>query len=342
MSFSESFKTHLTKTWWHLPLSREHKEWVKTLIFNLFPFLFRKSRVYNNWREARIFSNHTYGIISALDTDRFLKKVNPEFVEKFIPEAIRKEPITTIALIIHAFHFDVFQEITDYLNIDNEVKFRLYVTSPDYLTEKITGFLESRHFKFDFLPVENRGRDILSFLTIAPQALNDGHQVILKIHTKKSNHRRSGELWRKDLFYNLLREPALKNALRIFNTDHTVGLIGAPGHIVPMNLYYGANARMVETLSRAMGIHPSQLTNLNFPAGSMFYARKQALIPLLNLGLTSVDFEEETMQKDGTLAHAIERAFAVSSFAAGLKLVDTAYNTKRKNIDITKDHPFTH
>ena len=73
----------------------------------------------------------------------------------------------------------------------------------------------------------------------------------------------------------------------------------------------------------------------------MFYIRKQALFPLLNLNLKSIDFEEETGQLDGTLAHSVERAFAISTFASGFKLVDTSFDPEDPRTQITKDHPFT-
>lgn len=339
-SIHEFIKTCLINAWWHIPLSRENKEMIKTIIFRSFPFIFTKSRAYQNWREAVIFAKSPDSILRGSVQETLFNKINSESEKKHQPGPVSKEPVNSLAIIIHAFHFDIFQEINDYIKYINAVKFRLYVTSPDYLSEKITGFLENDHYDFKFLPVENRGRDILPFLKIVPQAFSDGYQVILKIHTKKSNHRQSGELWRKDLYNKLLKESIIKRAIQIFNTDPSIGLIGAPGHFVPMNLYYGANARMVEKLSEAMGIELPQLTNLNFSAGSMFYIRKPALMPLLNLGLTPNDFEEEIGQKDGTLAHSVERAFALSVFAANLKQVVTTYNSG-ESLKVTKDHPFT-
>ena len=332
-----------TKAWWHLPLSREQKEVVKSLIFSTLPFIFRNSRVYDNWKESRKWTGIELPQTGLDQDERFNRpKSVSASVAKYQPEPISNESITAIAIIIHAFHFDIFLEIMEYLKDNHSSKFKLYITSPENLSDKITGFLENNLFDYKYLPVENRGRDILPFLKMIPLAFGDGHQVILKIHTKKSNHRRTGELWRNDLFKKLLREPAIKQALEIFNTDHAVGLIGASGHIVPMNLYYGANAKLVENLSTALGVASSQLSNLNFAAGSMFFARRQALIPLLNLELTALNFEEENGQKDGTMAHAVERAFAVSTFAANLMLADTAHDPRKKNLTITQNHPFTH
>ena len=333
----------ITLAWWHLPLSRENKERLKSFIFVIFPIIFRNSMVYRNWKNARIFSKQ-YSIPLTPKPDGSLAEINP-FLQsnlKFQPEPISSEPISSISIVIHAFHFDVFKEILKYLKNIQRVPFKIFVTSPSNITNKINTLLEYNSLEYHSISVENRGRDILPFLEMIPQVFNEGYQVILKIHTKKSNHRLTGELWRDDLYNKLLTNTAITQALRIFNKDHTVGLVGVPGHIVPMNLYYGANARRIEQLSEAMGVEISQLINLNFSAGSMFFIRKQALLPLVELNLTPGYFENESGQKDGTMAHAIERAFAVTTHAAKLKLVNITYDDQLQRLHITKDHPFTH
>ncbi len=50
----------------------------------------------------------------------------------------------------------------------------------------------------------------------------------------------------------------------------------------------------------------------------MFMARTKALEPLMDLKLG--DFEIEAGQKDGTLAHVLERVMALSVKAAGMKI----------------------
>jgi len=333
----------ITWAWWHLPLSRENKEKLKSFLFTVFPFIFQKSRAYRNWQEARIFSKQQFATMDKNQAG-MIKEANSFSTSdmKYQPELIPEEPISELAIVIHAFHLDVFKEILDYLKKIEGVPFKIFVTSPANITKTINTLLATNSFEYNSIPVENRGRDILPFLKMLPYVVNDGYQVILKIHTKKSDHRRTGQLWRNDLYNKLLKKTAIARAIQIFNTDLSIGLIGAHGHIVPMHLYYGANANRVERMCTAMGVESSQLTNLNFPAGSMFFARKQALIPILNLNINPGDFEDEKGQKDGTMAHAMERAFSVSTYAAHLKLVDMTFNTQQPNPIISKDHHFTH
>lgn len=335
--------TCITWCWWHLPLSRERKELVKTIVFRSFPFIFRNSKVYQNWNEARVWTMTADSRHPGKNNDP-VQEVRQKNVadERFLHEPIKNEPIAALAIVIHAFHLEIFKEIMEYLKNEQEIKVVLYVTCPESILEKIDELLSNSTFEYKSMPVENRGRDILPFLEILPQVFMDGYEVILKIHTKKSDYRMTGALWRNDLFKKLLKKSAIKQALKIFNSDCMVGMVGAPGHMVPMNLYYGANAKKTEMLAIAMGVVASRLHDLIFPAGSMFYARKQALLPLLNLGLESKDFEEELGQKDGTLAHAVERAFAVSAAAANLTSVDMSYDPQKQSLTITKNHPFTH
>ena len=201
--------------------------------------------------------------------------------------------------------------------------------------------LKDLPYEHYYLPVENRGRDILPFLRIMPIVIEEGNHIILKIHTKHSGHLMKGISWRNDIYQKLLTVNAMRSILRIFNASSNIGIIGPVGHIVPLNLYYGENTEKLITISQALGIMPNQLYKINFVAGTMFYARVEALIPLINLNLQSENFEKELGQLDGTLAHCIERVFAISSVAAGLKIVDSEYCPEGKNIKITKDHKFT-
>ncbi len=143
------------------------------------------------------------------------------------------------------------------------------------------------------------------------------------------------------MYDKLLKPVNAKMILEVFEKNPEVGLLGPSGHIVPMGLYYGSNARAIGYLAYRLGLETQTLRELNFVAGSMFYIRPQALQPLLDLKPGDDLFEEEQGQHDGTMAHAVERIFAVSNHVAGFMLADTTAAPGRVGYKETKDHRFT-
>jgi lipopolysaccharide biosynthesis protein len=62
---------------------------------------------------------------------------------------------------------------------------------------------------------------------------------------------------------------------------------------------------------------------LDFPVGTMFWARSSALAPLLELGLTWDSYPKEPAPIDGTVLHAIERLLPSVVQHAGFRYATT-------------------
>jgi lipopolysaccharide biosynthesis protein len=97
----------------------------------------------------------------------------------------------------------------------------------------------------------------------------------------------------------------------------------APLHFHAVNISdpMAGNYDDVRSLAARMGLDIPRTAPLDFPAGSMFWARTATLRPLLDTGIQLSEFPEEAGQVDGTLAHAVERLYFVSCEAAGLHWV---------------------
>ncbi len=224
-----------------------------------------------------------------------------------------------LAIVIHAFYPDLFQELADSFDAF-QMDFKVFVSAPTAKIEEIKEILKLKSYHYEIIEVENRGRDIAPFLKIMPQVINEQFPFVLKLHTKKSDHVHYGEKWRQDTYDYLVDPEQLQQRVNYLCDHPDIGLMGPPNYVIPMHTFWNINGTRVRQLATRMGVKTIYVNKDAFIAGTMFLARTAALEPLVNLGLTLNDFETEQGQQDGTMAHAVERAFTYSAKAAGLKI----------------------
>jgi lipopolysaccharide biosynthesis protein len=164
----------------------------------------------------------------------------------------------------------------------------------------------------------NRGRDIAPFMKLLNGGQLDGYDGVLKLHTKRSPHLRTGSL-RRRLFFTLLAGNVrqIRQVVTLFS-DPTVGMVGWGWSFRNKPSWWMANESQVNELALRMSPPPPAVPG--FFEGSMFWVRPQALAPLRTAALSANDFEVEDGQLDGCLHHAIERMFTLSAWAAGYKV----------------------
>jgi lipopolysaccharide biosynthesis protein len=175
--------------------------------------------------------------------------------------------------------------------------------------------------KTTIIIVENRGRDIAPRLITFADEIK-GCDLILFLHGKKSAHSLKLSGWSSYLYDALLGCPsAVRSIVNAFEHAENLGII-APQHFFQIDkVDWGGNGKDALALLDRMIPAPFLLNDLDFPSGSMFWARPQALKPLLDLNLMISEFPLETGKIDGTLAHAIERLFFISCEIANLQWI---------------------
>lgn len=174
----------------------------------------------------------------------------------------------------------------------------------------------------------NRGRDIAPKLIGFADAYAR-YDLVLHLHSKVSDHAHFLAPWRSYLFETLLGSPeTVRSILDAFNRLPDLGMV-APQHFEAIRRWIGWNGNFdgAKALAARMGVKLAADRALDFPSGSMFWARPAALKPLLDLNLAFDDFPAEDRQLDHTLAHVIERLYFYACERSGhswLKIADPA------------------
>lgn len=265
---------------------------------------------WNEWAEGAVLEpdlRYGYGYLSA--TRNCLKRFDPSVEEG-----------CNAQVVVHAWHLDALEEILDQLE-KCKLGAKVIFTTTDQLSKAVNSMAQRRALSYEIAIHPNRGRDILPFLKVAAQLASEGVRWVLKLHTKKSHHLKDGDSWRREMVGNLLPHGRIDLLREKLREDETVGLVAPDGHLLNVTEYMGANHGPVAWLAAQIGALPSHDSGAAFPSGSMFWARLDALGPLLSSGLVAGDFEEEAEQLDGTLAHGVERLFGMSARQAGYSVI---------------------
>lgn len=235
------------------------------------------------------------------------------------------EPAQPPLIFVHVHYPDIWEEMAREIAQAFERPFGLVLTHGGSapLSPPQTPHLAY----YQEIVVENRGRDVLPFLT-ALRADLPPYEIGLKLHTKRSPHRDDGAEWRRFVTGSLLaRRPGSAangegpgtdgpgadgpGAWALLCDEPALGLIAPEGHLLPLRGRLALNERPMKSMLATLDLDTSvaALEAGRFAASTMFWFRAEALAPFRSPALDGL-FEAESSQLDGTAAHAAERLFA--------------------------------
>ena len=282
--------------------------WISWLYQN-FGFIFKGFPHYENWQK-----NHKNSFFQ-IQRKSFLLNLDDV------------QPASTvkgrIAIHIHIYYLDVVREFASLLK-NMPFPYDLFISSHskeiidmcEYLYKDLPNL-----GKINLKQVENRGRNFAPlFCAFGEQLIH--YDYIAHLHSKKSLYNKGAtQGWREYLSDTLLgNEQQIRKIFRLLQNDELFGIVYPQNyHLLP----YWANTWLAnEALGRfwgsRLGIDNLPRGYFDYPAGSMFWAKVDALEPLFKAGITLDDFPEEAGQTDGTLAHALERLLVLCSLKQGL------------------------
>lgn len=239
-----------------------------------------------------------------------------------------------VAVMIHAFYPDVLPELLRSLRpLSRRAVFLVSVTDHRQV-ERVDQMLTSalgRDMSTIVRVVPNRGRNFGPLVSAFSDDIRR-HEYLLHLHTKKSlyaGYERTD--WRRHLLQSLAGD-SIAPILRLLADDRTIGVVQpAPMDQMPAWVsHWLGNVERGCWLFGRVGLDPSTVGGyLDYPVGGMFWARVDAIEPLLSSGLSLEDFEPEAAQTDGTLAHAIERSICVLAASRGYDFVEVDHRGDR-------------
>jgi O-antigen biosynthesis protein len=245
-----------------------------------------------------------------------------------------------IVVVLHLYYPELASEIAAYLaNIS--LPFDLFISTDT--NEKREEIMAHALFKMAICAevrlVPNRGRDMApKLITFVDQYAK--YDLVLFIHSKQSLYNSILSNWRQVIMSQLLgTREIVDDILGLFNTYSTLGIV-SPRHYEPILFAanWGPNWEGANQLAKRMGIQLDPKGPMDFPSGSMFWARPQALLPLLKLNFKYEDFELETGQTDGALGHQVERLFYFACEKAGCSWITIArpelFTDKSKIVEV--------
>ena len=240
-------------------------------------------------------------------------------------------PGPKIAVSVHAFYPDVFDEVLCPLLATLPGRFSLLVSTPSAEVKTAVEASIASHgldADSDVRVTPNRGRNFGPMLSEFSGAILN-HDLLLHLHTKKSLHGHGKEqtAWRDDIVGGLIGADGITDAvLNLFADRKTVGVVFTRTF---REMTYWAN-HWLQNVGQAVGLFArlgvadyNLRGYIDYPVGGMFWARVEAIRPLFEAGLTYDDFPPEAGQLDGTIAHAIERSFVDVARSRGFIFAET-------------------
>jgi O-antigen biosynthesis protein len=232
---------------------------------------------------------------------------------------------------LHVYYLDLLDELLDCVRHIRSVD-KLVITGP-WRDSDIRPHLEDltvRCRKVVIDAIDNRGKDVGAFLhAVHSHGLLDCDYV-LKLHSKRSKNPKSyfdaisqlfqvsiadGDQWRRAII-----EPLAGSAQRVeevigfFERDPSVGMVG-PKHFI--TTAPDVNMELYERVCRQLGAAPG----LPFVAGTMFWARAEAMAALLESAPGLAEFDLDSKAVEGGLEHVFERAFGALVLSQGFDLI---------------------
>jgi lipopolysaccharide biosynthesis protein len=249
-----------------------------------------------------------------LDSEKSLSDFRKKAVwkeEDLIVEKPSDKIMSPLVITAHVFYPEFATQLIDSLKqLPKETK--VFATTPSQeIKEDLESYLTAAGNPQDVRLTPNIGRNFGPLLVEFSKKLLKEENFI-HVHSKKSLHSPGiAQDWLKRNTDLLLSREGLQRISSLTESNPNVGLVYADASdlIRGINFRWGRSRKIAKRFfAHLPGFERVRWSGrLSFPAGGMFWARTQALRPLLEINWAYGMFQQEQNRQDGELQHSQER-----------------------------------
>lgn len=279
------------------------------------------------------------------------------------PPCVENAPDLKIAMVLHVYYLDILPKLLAYVSTMPAGTDIIITVGGEEKAAKVREATQDLPYNVIIRLIENRGRDVSALLVGVKDIIND-YDLVCFAHDKKVTQLSQGSIgdgFALKCFENMFAtREYVANLIDKFRQEPRLGMMfpPPPNHADYFAPYiytsWGLNYKNTVELLNDLGCQVPLSKNVEpiAPLGTMFWFRPAALAPLYDRDWQWENFPPEPNNTDGTILHAIERAYAYVAQSAGyfsahcfsdefsrIELTNLAYYVK--NMNYADKLPFT-
>lgn len=214
-----------------------------------------------------------------------------------------------IAIVLHIYYDEVVSEIMDNIK-ELRAEADLFVSYCDHICgnkeQQLLAHIAQYYPQAIIIKIPNHGRDIFPFTQWLRKGFLDGYKAVLKLHSKRSKHNIKGDYYRQALVSAITPPQLSLDEIESLLNNESWGLLIHEDFLIDSPRYWYDNYYLTKNLLTKYNIDINAHEFI-LAAGCIYWLSEAVVQKLSQIFYDAYDFELEDGQKDGTMAHAIER-----------------------------------
>ena len=224
-------------------------------------------------------------------------------------------------VILHLFYENSWIEINEYLKNLTPYSFDLIVTSTDgQISKETLCRITTEYSNAKIICMENRGLDLLPFLTAIKDVDLNKYDIVFKLHSKETKKRYHfiyhqfflKRDWFVNLFEGVLSGKNVHKTIDILYNQEETGLVAAENLIVKDPKH---RANLIRKIAEKEGLE--FIEDYSFVAGTCFAIKAKCLKTILDYHFEKNEFAPQFSSRGMSFASFVERYLCISVLLQG-------------------------